>query len=139
MVGLILCAIYIGFVAIQGGSLETAVHASTGFLWWWYWICSSILMAIVLVCGACGIGMCFVKKATAGLTLVFASLIVSMLIALQSACYILGTYSISIAGNGTIPFEQWDISKVVVGCVMLLLGIFLTICTQHAARNNNRG
>ena len=127
MLGIICCAIYIGFQAIMNQPLEAAVHDSANFLWYWYscWgVFAAFMLGLMFFGGSIGtVAARSGENKLASASIAFVGFVYAIVGAISYTLYLVGTYLIYYAGDGTMPFAEWNMQSLVVGGIMYVIAI----------------
>jgi len=125
MLGLLLAAIYVGLCTISGVVLETSVLAALNFLWYWYLSWGIVAIMIPVVMFIVGLVMTTDKyvKSTGWIITAMAPLVALILI-VKSAMLLIGVWLVITASNSGINFADWDRTKLIVGIIVYIIGLF---------------
>ncbi len=126
MLGLIIAVVVFLVGYATCGRPEPAFLDSANFLFWWYLVCSLILMGMTLltVLGAAALtlprflGGGWLGVAAAGLT-GGALILFLALLALKLALPVIGAWFLSHAGTAMTSFANFDHVRLVVGAVLI--------------------
>lgn len=140
MIGIVFALLYLAYrVFTQGDALEAGFVSSTSFLYYWYWVWGIVIFAFVSIpmllvtlggaavgsrLGSSGLGK--MAGALGGATIGGGfSLLILVLTAARLALSIGGAWLLMTAGTPAMTFAQFDMAKLVVGGIMLLVSLLM--------------
>jgi hypothetical protein len=147
MFGLILAALWIAFgVATAGITLHAGVASALPFLWVWHiiWACVFGLVVFIIFCisGVATIGGKGEVRGAGAIGMFAVTPLLILLVVIGSALFLGGVYCVdaSVATcpetGAVLPFDQWNSSMLVMGCVLYGLGLLRQMTSNSSASSS---
>ena len=131
MVGLVIALLIAGFVfAVKNATIESSILSALSFLWVWNWTILSVTGIIFLI-----VIMATLKRSS-GLSLLLTPIFAIVLI-IVGGLFLGGIYLMSTAGNSTLPFSEWDLTKFGFGFGLYGTGILVQFYNKMKNEKQN--
>jgi len=142
MFGLVLAVLFLAYAVVTHMPVEAALVSLLGFLWWWHIAATVVVSAILLpvVLGGTTVSLAAKRPGLGALVLLGGRPLVVILMAISQTLFLGGVYLVQLASvgpTGTLPLAQWNMTFVVIGCIMYVLGCLRQISAKFNISQNS--
>jgi hypothetical protein len=141
MLGIVFGLLYFVYCCVVGNAAyESTTQDVFWFLRGWYVFWLTIISIFPILIGIFGSAITICGKGSerfAGAAITAFAPLLFIIIGLKAILLVGGAHLIYIAGEYGVPFEEWDMKKVVVGGIMVLVGIIFLRGSNSSSSSNS--